>query len=81
MLRNRLYAPELKQSINAVFFSFEIDNRQFHVITCSLFLNDLCLKKSSLSRSYDVKYYNNVSNVVLIYPVNVTCKKLIKKNN
>ena len=31
----------LKQFINAVFFSFEYENRQFHVITCSLFLNDL----------------------------------------
>ena len=49
-------------------FSFEYENRQFHVITCSTFLNDLCfqilfIKKPSLSRLYNVKCYKNVKNV------------------
>ena len=58
-----VYAPEAILWIQS--FLFWVRIRQFQVITCSTFLNDLCfqilfIKKPSLSRLYNVKCYKNV---------------------
>ena len=70
----------LKQSINAIFFSYEYENRQLNVITCRLFLNDLYFlfkKKNCPSVTFIGRLCNvssaitNVRNVFfnfLIYP-------------